>query len=1433
MTKIKKIVAIALAFLMIFSSASVLANAWTVTVDDGFNLAIGTKFFINNGTEWVETVKAAPGDNVKARVYIDTDYYSNSSTLLFFYDKEFFTHSYEAGQNTLSVNPELEGYSGLLNPAPVLNSQVNAGYIDSAFLDKYAAISVNLFMPSGAKNAMYDGETWCFEIDLVVAGSGTGDLFVKDTTVQNSTSQNKALVNVPKGPEGGTSADVWPMWRWNANVTLTSQPISTKGSVTFNANDGAFANSESKEVINGDINDEIVVPAAPERAGYTFIGWVDAADTTPTYEEAQATVPVASIPYEPVAYNAYWIKNVNITFNTNGGSEIAARENVTPYTEFAAVEDPVRDGYTFKGWNPSIPETYPDVNAEYTAIWAKNVTVSFDTNGAEAIEAIPGVAGDEFTAVIEDPSKEGHWFVKWTPELPTVFPENDTTYKAIFETRAFPVTYYVDGAAIANIIVEYGEEIPTVIGTAVAPEGMSLSAWYTDEDMTQEFVAGTTMATSAVKLYAKYEYATYNAIFDACGGKFADGSATLSVPTIYMETINAPAEEPTKVGYEFAGWTPFPGTIMDEPNDMTFYATWNEVERNVEYYAEGYGLYETFDVKTGAELDVPAAPYLEGYDFIGWATEPNGEVVELPAVMPELEEGEVLKYYAIFEVERFSVTWRIDGKDTVEYLDFGTAIVAPEATKDNYTFIGWSTETDGEIVEIAATMPAEHLVYYAVFEINQYTITFDTDGGSEIEAITQDYATEIVAPADPTKTGYTFAGWEPALPETMPAGGLEVKAQWTINQYTITFNTDGGSEIEAITQDYATEIVAPANPTKTGYTFAGWEPALPETMPAEDVEIKATWTINQYTITFDVDGGSEVAPITQDYATEIVAPAAPTKTGYTFAGWEPALPETMPANDLTVKAQWTENDYTVTWVIDGEETAEAYTYGAAITAPEVAVEGYTFLGWALTEDGEIVDVAETMDAENLTYYAVLEINEYTVTWVIEGEETVETYAYGAAITAPEVAVEGKTLLGWALTEDGEIVDVAETMGTANLTYYAVLEINEYTVTWVIDGEETVEAYAYGAAITAPEVEVEGYTFLGWALTEDGEIVDVAETMGTANLTYYAVLEINSYEVTYVYAGEVPTGLTAPSATTAEFGATIVVPSVEVPAGYAVEWTMTGDVDGKMGTAPVTVTATWSKLSYTVTWSIDGVETSEELVYGAAITAPTAEKEGFEFKGWSLTDGGEIVEIAATMGTENLKYYAVFEEIVVETVKLKLVPVEGSTGVVERNGVIESYNDGYSVTDAEYDTPANYETYYVYGVTSRRIDEKGVRSHFTLNDPNAGYYTVETSTLPGKGVGTGSKIKVYSNDDPLNPVEEFYLIIFGDLNGDGRINTSDSAVLNKELAKPDWSNRRTLVPYRVKAADINLDTRINTSDSAELNSVLANSKTIDQITGKAS
>ena len=288
-------------------------------------------------------------------------------------------------------------------------------------------------------------------------------------------------------------------------------------------------------------------------------------------------------------------------------------------------------------------------------------------------------------------------------------------------------------------------------------------------------------------------------------------------------------------------------------------------------------------------------------------------------------------------------------------------------TRAGYTQVGWSTVDGGEKVygfEDVYTKN-EALTLYPVWNTNKYTITFDTNGGSEIAPITQDYGTKITAPDNPTRKGYTFKGWDKEIPETMPAENITVKAQWKINQYTIAFDTNGGSEIAPITQDYGTEITAPDNPTRKGYTFKGWDKEIPETMPAENITVKAQWEINQYTIAFDTNGGSEIAPITQDYGTEITAPDNPTRKGYTFKGWDKEIPKTMPAENITVKAQWEINQYTISFDTNGGSEIDSITqdYGTAITAPaDPTRKGYTFKGW----DKEI---PETMPAENITITA--------------------------------------------------------------------------------------------------------------------------------------------------------------------------------------------------------------------------------------------------------------------------------------------------------------------------------------------------------------------------------------------------------------------------------------------------------------------------------
>ena len=489
----------------------------------------------------------------------------------------------------------------------------------------------------------------------------------------------------------------------------------------------------------------------------------------------------------------------------------------------------------------------------------------------------------------------------------------------------------------------------------------------------------------------------------------------------------------------------------------------------------------------GVGATLPAADDMTytGHTFKGWYD--NENLTGSPVTAIGGAETGNKEYWAKWEINQYTITFDTNGGSEIAPItqDYGTEITAPDnPTRKGYTFKGWDKE-------IPETMPAENITVKAQWEINQYTIAFDTNGGSEIAPITQDYGTKITAPDNPTRKGYTFKGWDKEIPETMPAENITVKAQWEINQYTITFDTNGGSEIAPITQDYGTEITAPDNPTRKGYTFKGWDKEIPETMPAENITVKAQWEINQYTITFDTNGGSEIAPITQDYGTEITAPDNPTRKGYTFKGWDKEIPETMPAENITVKAQWEINQYTITFDTNGGSEIAPITqdYGTEITAPDNPTrKGYTFKGW----DKEI---PETMPAENITVKAQWEINQYTITFDTNGGSEIApiTQDYGTEITAPDNPTrKGYTFKGW----DKEI---PETMPAENITVKAQWEINQYTITFDTNGGSEIAPITqdYGTEITAPDNPTrKGYTFKGW----DKEI---PKTMPAENITITA------------------------------------------------------------------------------------------------------------------------------------------------------------------------------------------------------------------------------------------------------------------------------------------------------------------------------------------
>ena len=452
----------------------------------------------------------------------------------------------------------------------------------------------------------------------------------------------------------------------------------------------------------------------------------------------------------------------------------------------------------------------------------------------------------------------------------------------------------------------------------------------------------------------------------------------------------------------------------------------------------------------GVGATLPAADDMTytGHTFKGWYD--NENLTGSPVTAIGGAETGNKEYWAKWEINQYTITFDTNGGSEIAPItqDYGTEITAPDnPTRKGYTFKGWDKE-------IPKTMPAENITLKAQWEINQYTITFDTNGGSEIAPITQDYGTEITAPDKPTRKGYTFKGWDKEIPETMPAENITVKAQWKINQYTITFDTNGGSEIAPITQDYGTEITAPDNPTRKGYTFRGWDKEIPKTMPAENITVKAQWKINQYTITFDTNGGSEIAPITQDYGTEITAPDNPTRKGYTFKGWDKEIPKTMPAENITITARWKDTEKPTGEIIIGtnkwNEFLNELTFGIffkdtqEVTINAVDNSGVVFVSYLVTDkelseaelnslvfrayeepfcidpNGEYIIYVMLVDENiNITYLRSDRITLDNIQPVISGIENGKTYCEAQTVTVDEKYVDTVTVNGTVVTLDAD------------------------------------------------------------------------------------------------------------------------------------------------------------------------------------------------------------------------------------------------------------------------------------------------------------------------------------------------------------------------------------------------------------------------------
>jgi uncharacterized repeat protein (TIGR02543 family) len=746
-----------------------------------------------------------------------------------------------------------------------------------------------------------------------------------------------------------------------------------------------------------------------------------------------------------------------------------------------------------------------------------------------------------------------------------------------------------------------------------------------------------------------------NITFEENGGvEVQDMEISISSTSVQLPT-------PTREGYTFDGWyldaaltQPFTlASLLTQSGALTLYAKWDEnvTSYTMTFESNGGSAVAAITQAAGTPVTAPTNPTKEGFTFGGWYSDSALTTAYTFGNMPAANITLYAKWNAV--IVNQTISFEENGGSVVTDITapVGSTVSAPTApTKVGHSFGGWYSDTGLTTAYTFTTMPATAITLYAKWTINNYTISFEENGGSAATDITQAYGTTVVAPTAPTKEGHTFDGWysDVALTtaytfSTMPAGNITLYAKWTVNNYTITYESNGGSAVAAMNQAFGSTVTAPTAPTRTGYEFGGWYSDVGlttaytfTTMPAGNITLYAKWTVNNYTISFEENGGSTVVDITQAYGSTVVAPAAPTKLGHTFDGWysDVALTlaytfTTMPAQHTTLYAKWTVNSYTITYEENGGSDVINYTaqFGTALTAPTAPTKvGHTFDGWYSDVALTVAFTFTTMPAQHTTLYAKWVVNNYTISFESNGGNAVTgiTQGYGTTVVAPTAPTRlGHTFDGWYSDVALTLAYTFTTMPAQNMTLYAKWSTNSYTISFEENGGSDVPniTEVYGTTLATPTAPTkEGYVFVGWYSDVALTLAYTFTTMPAQNITLYAKWDYQSYTLTYINAE----GLT-PVIIKANETLSLPTPTrlgYEFQGWFNDELFLNPFTDTLMPSHDVTIYAKWQLAKYLVSYNTHGGNTLDAQygIYMMEIPIPEdPTREGYDFVGWYFDD----------------------------------------------------------------------------------------------------------------------------------------------------------------------------------------------------------------------
>ena len=754
--------------------------------------------------------------------------------------------------------------------------------------------------------------------------------------------------------------------------------------------------------------------------------------------------------------------------------------------------------------------------------------------------------------------------------------------------------------------------------------------------------------------------------------------------TVESEAFQLPT--PVRTGYIFLGWTgesiTEPQEIIEIPQgstgDRTYTANWQVIEYTITLLdMNGVGTSEALVYTVEQAVTLPT-PTREGYAFLGWTV--NSDMApQLTVVLPQGSIGNKT-YTANWELTGYTITMNLNGgsgETTLLYTVEDEEFALPTPTRNGYEFVGWTGE--GIIIpQLNVTIPkgsTGNKAYTANWQVIEYTITLDTNGGPNVSPIKYTVEDSFTLPY-PLRPGYEFAGWTLDGSGMLPAttliiyygttGDLHYKAEWRLAEYTINMDLNGGSGQEKVIYTVTDEDFELPTPTRNGYEFVGWTGER-ITTPQTSVKIPkgstgnkaytANWKVIQYTIITLLEGGNAGSSGAYVYTVEeTFTLPTPTRTGYTFWGWTgegittPQPNVTIPkgsTGDKTYIENWVETGYTITLDLNGGSGKEKVIYTMTdedFELPTPTRNGYEFVGWT----GEGITTPQTSvkipkgSTGNKAYTANWKVIEYTITLDTNGGPNVSPIKYTVedSFTLPYPLRPGYEFAGWTL--DGSGMLPATTLiiyygTTGDLHYKAEWRLAEYTINMDLNGGSGQEKVIY--TVTDEDFELptptrNGYEFVGWT----GERITTPQTSvkipkgSTGNKAYTANWKVIRYTITLVTNGG---AVIASIRYTVEDSVTLPIPP-ERPGYEFAGWVLDGS--GQFPSTPMIIPegstgdriyeAEWRVATYTITYVSHGkaynwvqYTINNQIYFGAPEEDPSYYLPGYTFVGWKI-DGVE-------------------------------------------------------------------------------------------------------------------------------------------------------------------------------------------------------------------